>query len=127
MHLPTTTAFLTFLTSLASSAPTNPFTPRQPGVEWHAVGNLYSGGGCTSQSLIFADPIWGAANQCHPLDRFSDQPPIVSYKTTSVDAGCNVTLFYDFACSVPAGGFAAGLNGCVQGNSPFESAIVTCP
>lgn len=38
-----------------------------------------------------------------------------------------VSLFYDAACSQPSNGFTAGVNGCVQGNSPFESAIVRCP
>lgn len=64
----------------------SPISPRQ--VEWHAVGELYSDGGCTSQTFIFGDPIFGAANTCHPLDRNDNVPPIVSYKTVSVDAGC---------------------------------------
>ncbi|KAF1965762.1 hypothetical protein BU23DRAFT_560803 [Bimuria novae-zelandiae CBS 107.79] len=113
------------LLALSVLAAATPLSPRQG--EFHAVGNLYSAGGCTSSSLIFADPIFGAINVCQPLDRNNNVPPIVSYKTLSVDAGCTVSLFYDGACSVPVLGFTAGVNKCVQGTKPFESAIVKCP
>ena len=54
-----------------------------------AVGNQYSGGGCTDSSLTFADPIFGNGNVCQPLDRSGTNPPIVSYKVLSVSAGCS--------------------------------------
>jgi hypothetical protein len=88
-----TTALVALVASVVTAAPANDLSARQ--VDWSAVGELYSGGGCTSQSLIFADPIFGAANVCHPLDRFGNQPPIVSYKTVSTSPGCT-GRFIDF-------------------------------
>ena len=81
-----TPSTILIFSAFAIAAPNSPIESRQ--VEWHAVGELYSGGGCTSQSFIFADPIWGAANTCHPLDRSGNVPPITSYKAVSIDSGC---------------------------------------
>ena len=81
------------LVASTTAVPASPMSPRQGG-EFHAVGNLYSAGGCTSQSLIFADPIFGPANVCAPLDRNDNVPPIVSYKTISEDTGCNGESFF---------------------------------
>jgi hypothetical protein len=83
-----TAALLALAASFVAAAPTE-LESRQPGVEWHAVGNLYNAGGCTDQGLIFGDPVWGAANVCHPVDRFNDQAPVISYKPVSIDAGCS--------------------------------------
>jgi len=83
-----TAALFALMATLAATAPTATLTARQPGVTWGAVGNLYRGGGCTDSSLIFADPVWGNSNECHPLDRFNDQDPIISYKAVAVNTGC---------------------------------------
>jgi hypothetical protein len=74
---------LTTLLSLASAAPSS-LSPRQGG-SYYAVGNLYSGGGCTN--LIYGDPIF-TANTCVPLDRNNNVPDIISYSTVSAAAGC---------------------------------------
>jgi hypothetical protein len=86
-----TTALVALMVTVTSAAPTPTLTARQPGVTWGAVGNLYSGGGCTDSTLIFGDPVWGDSNVCHPVDRFGDLPPIVSYKPTEVNSGCTRT------------------------------------
>lgn len=86
MHFTTTTLAL-----LASITSASPLIPRQ-GSFYYAFGLKYSGGGCTDQSLIYADPIY-TKNGCAPLTRpapYEPQPPItpvVSYKLTSVCAG----------------------------------------
>lgn len=77
------TTVLTALLTLTSAAPSS-FSPRQGGA-YYAVGELYSGGGCTN--LIFGDPIF-TANRCVLLDRSGSVPDIVSYKLTSASAGC---------------------------------------
>ena len=84
MHSTTTLAMiLATLLSLTNAAPSS-LSPRQGG-SYYAVGDLYSGGGCTN--LIYADPIF-AANTCVPLDRNNNVPDIISYKTDSASAGC---------------------------------------
>ncbi|KAF2876649.1 hypothetical protein BDV95DRAFT_602619 [Massariosphaeria phaeospora] len=113
----TITALLTAFAALASAAP-------QSGGGYVAVGYKYSGGGCTESSLIFGDPIFGNGNVCQPLDRFGDNGPIVSYKTLSASGGCTVKLYTDAGCTSTA--FSAPVGGCVQANSPFVSAFVTC-
>jgi hypothetical protein len=80
-----TATLFAVMATLASAAPAT-LTTRQPGVTWGATGYLYRGGGCTD--LIFGDPVWGNTNECHLLDRFSDQDPIRSYKPISVNSGC---------------------------------------
>jgi hypothetical protein len=91
MHFPTTTLALT-LTLLTSLAPASPaLSPRQGGF-FTSVGNKYSGPGCTSQSLIYADPIFGSGNFCQPLDRSGTGAPIVSYLTTQTTADCKGML-----------------------------------
>jgi hypothetical protein len=79
----TLTAVFGTLLSLASAAPSS-LNPRQG--SFYAVGQLYSGGGCTN--LIFADPIF-TSNACTPLDRNNNVPDITSYRTSSVAAGCS--------------------------------------
>jgi hypothetical protein len=74
--------------ALAAAAPAA-FEARQPGGVFVSVGNKYAGPGCTPQTLIFADPIFGRGNACQPLDRFSDGAPIVSYTTLSISQGCS--------------------------------------
>ncbi|KAF1995171.1 hypothetical protein P154DRAFT_350258 [Amniculicola lignicola CBS 123094] len=73
-----------FVASLASAAP----SPQQGGA-FVAVGNKYSGGGCTPQTLIFPDPIFGNGNVCQALDRSGDGAPIVSYLALSATSGCS--------------------------------------
>ena len=85
MYLPTFA--LALLAALTSAAPSS-LEARQ-GDSFVSVGNKYSGGGCSASTLIFADPIFGNGNVCQPLDRFGTSPPIVSYKTLSVSAGCS--------------------------------------
>ncbi|KAF2794137.1 hypothetical protein K505DRAFT_242768 [Melanomma pulvis-pyrius CBS 109.77] len=124
MHYLTTT-----LTLLASISSAHPLIPRQ-GSSYYAVGLKYSGGGCTDQSLIYADPIY-TKNGCAPLTRpapYEPQPPItpvVSYKLTSLCSGGSVKLYSTVDCTGTA--YSAPLNQCVQGNSPFVSVYVTCP
>lgn len=79
------------LSAFAIAAPTSSVETRQ--VEWHAVGEIYTGGGCTAQSLVYADPIWGPANRCQKLDRNDQIGPILSYKAVSVGAGCTGEWF----------------------------------
>ena len=52
------------------------------------AGYKYSGGGCTDQTLINADPIFGTGNVCQPLNRNEGSPSVVSYKAYSAAAGC---------------------------------------
>lgn len=110
--------FVPFVASLAAALP-------QSGGFFSAVGNKYSGGGCTDQSLIFADPVFGDGNVCQPLNRFEGAVPVVSYKLLSASAGCTVRLYSDTTCSGTA--YVAPAGTCVQGNSPFLSVFVTCP
>ena len=95
MHFPTTTTtlVLTLLTSLTTASPT--LSPRQGGF-FTAVGNKFSGPGCASQSLIFADPIFGTGNACQPLDRSGTGVPILSYETTQTTADCKGTLVFQW-------------------------------
>lgn len=88
-----TISTLLALVAGTTAVPTSSVSPRQSGGKFHAVGNLYSDGGCTSQSLIFADPIFGPPNLCAPLDRNNNVPPILSYKTISEDTGCTGKYF----------------------------------
>jgi hypothetical protein len=76
------------LAALASAAPSLDSRQSQGGY-FSAVGNKFSGPGCTSQTLIFADPIFGSGNACQALDRSGTGVPIVSYSTLSVSAGCS--------------------------------------
>jgi hypothetical protein len=79
---------IALLTAFAAAAPAA-LEARQPGAVFVSVGNKYAGPGCTPQTLIFADPIFGTGNRCQPLDRFGDGAPIVSYTTLSVSQGCS--------------------------------------
>ncbi|KAF2199150.1 hypothetical protein GQ43DRAFT_442728 [Delitschia confertaspora ATCC 74209] len=89
-----------------------------------AVGNQYHSGGCDPSALTFADPIFGSGNVCQVLDRAGTNPPIISYKTVQLNAGCKVNLYTGDNCSGTR--FDAPLNNCVTGSSPFISVNVTC-
>jgi hypothetical protein len=89
MYFSSTTLSFAILAALTSAAPSS-LEARQG--SYVAVGYKYSGPGCTASTLIFADPIFGDGNMCQPLDRFGTSPPIVSYNTTSVTAGCTGKL-----------------------------------
>jgi hypothetical protein len=78
---------ITLLTALAVAAPTT--LEARDGSGFVSVGNKYSGNGCNSNQLIFADPIFGDGNSCQALDRFGTSPPILSYETLSVNANCS--------------------------------------
>ncbi|ORY16301.1 hypothetical protein BCR34DRAFT_476501 [Clohesyomyces aquaticus] len=93
----TTTAILSLLAALGSAAPAD-LEARQGG-SYYAVGEHYKGGGCTSGSLIFADPIY-IENACTPLDRFGTEPDIVSYKLLSVSAGCHGKFNRQSSCGM---------------------------
>jgi hypothetical protein len=84
----TITFSIAFLTAMAAAAPAA-LEGRQPGAVFVSVGDKFAGPGCTDQTLIFADPIFGNGNQCQPLDRSGNGTPIVSYKTLSVSQGCS--------------------------------------
>ena len=53
-----------------------------------SLGYKYSGGGCTEQTVINADPIFGTGNVCQPLNRNEGSPSVVSYKLYSAASGC---------------------------------------
>lgn len=82
------TLLLAALAPLTAASPSPILSDRQGG-SFVAVGNKYSAGGCTDQSLIFADPIFGNGNVCQPLNRNEPATPVVSYKTLSTTAGCS--------------------------------------
>ncbi|KAH7108847.1 hypothetical protein B0J11DRAFT_395012, partial [Dendryphion nanum] len=75
------TLFVPLLAALAAAIP-------QQGRYYTTVGNKYTGGGCTDQALLYADPIFGNGNVCQRLNRFDDTPAVVSYKLLSAAAGC---------------------------------------
>ncbi|KAH9882451.1 hypothetical protein J1614_000687 [Plenodomus biglobosus] len=147
MKFSTATLSTTLLATIATAAPPA-LDARQSGGYYVAVGNWYSGPGCTASTLIFADPIFGNGNVCQPLDRSGTNPPIVSYSTVGVAAGCSgkssyamndavflsegghrlivgvVTLYTGAGCSGTA--YSAPVGGCVTGSGPFVSTYVTC-
>ena len=89
MHFPLTTTALpiALLAALATA---------QPGGYYAVVGYKYSGPGCTPQTLINPDPIFGSGGYCQPLDRFGDGAPIVSYKASSIAEGCSCEFSISF-------------------------------
>jgi hypothetical protein len=99
MYFPTTTISLALLSAVATAAPA--LEARQGGF-FVSVGNKFSGKGCTPQTLIFADPIFGTGNSCQPLDRSGTSVPILSYQTTQTTADCKGKLF--FFCGGRGGG-----------------------
>ncbi|KAF2852131.1 hypothetical protein T440DRAFT_467370 [Plenodomus tracheiphilus IPT5] len=123
MKVSTTVLSIGLLTALTLAAPSS-LDARQSGGSYVSVGYKYSGPGCTDSSLIFVDPIFGNGNVCQALDRFGDNPPIVSYSTFRVAAGCSVTLYTGVDCTGTA--YLSPAGGCVTGNAPFVSAFVTC-
>lgn len=123
MKFSTTTLSTALLATIATAAPPA-LDARQSGGYYVAVGNWYSGPGCTASNLIFADPIFGNGNVCQPLDRSGTNPPIVSYSTVGVAAGCSVMLYTGAGCSGTA--YSAPVGGCVTGSGPFVSTYVTC-
>ncbi|KAF2737754.1 hypothetical protein EJ04DRAFT_430335 [Polyplosphaeria fusca] len=76
----------TLLTAaLAAPAPAPALAERQGGA-FVAVGIKYATGGCSGTNGV-GDPIFGNGNACQPINRFSDEPPVVSYNATSVCSG----------------------------------------
>lgn len=139
MQFQLTTFTFALLAALTTAAPAP--EPQSQGGYYSAVGYKYSGPGCTTQTLIFADPIFGDGNVCQALSRQPDSASIVSYSTVSVAAGCSgesrdferhgleltrdvVALYTTADCSGTA--YLAPEGGCVTGSAPFVSTFITC-
>ncbi|KAF2825357.1 hypothetical protein CC86DRAFT_295294 [Ophiobolus disseminans] len=90
MQFQITTLTLSLLAALTTAAPSS-LESRQGGY-YNSVGYKYSGPGCNSQTLIFADPIFGSGGYCQALDRSGNGTPIVSYLTSSIADGCSGEL-----------------------------------
>lgn len=75
------TIAIAFLASAVHALP-------QSGSPFFAVGNKYSGGGCTDSTLIFADPVFSPEGLCQPLNRSPGQN-VVSYKRIDSITRCN--------------------------------------
>jgi hypothetical protein len=87
MHFQPPALALGFLATLSTAAPAD-LEARQG--YFAAVGYKYTGGGCTDQTVTYADPIFGYGGYCQPLNRFPDAstPPITSYKLATLAEGC---------------------------------------
>jgi hypothetical protein len=90
MHFQLPTLALGLLATLITAAPADLEARQSQGGYFAAVGYKYSGGGCTDQTVTYADPIFGYGGYCQPLNRFPDAstPPITSYKLATLTEGC---------------------------------------
>ncbi|KAK2757993.1 hypothetical protein FQN54_004399 [Arachnomyces sp. PD_36] len=72
---------------------------------------------CSGGASTITDP--GQSGSCSQLD-----PTIThSFRTTSVDGGCSITVYTDSNCS---NGFSAGLGDCLSAEGGFRSYSIDC-
>lgn len=61
--------------------------PGDPGF-YNTVAEIYSGPGCTEDTFVWLDPIFGRGGSCQLLDRNDNTPDIFSYRVTAQYPGC---------------------------------------
>lgn len=61
---------------------------------YNTVAEIYSGPDCSTDSFVWADPIFGRGGSCQLLDRNDNTPDIVSYKVVSQHPDCTGTYLY---------------------------------
>ncbi|KAF1999942.1 hypothetical protein P154DRAFT_576577 [Amniculicola lignicola CBS 123094] len=98
--------------------------PGDPGF-YNTVAEIYSGQGCTADTFVWGDPIFGLGGQCQLLDRNDNTPDIYSYKVVQQYPDCVATLYTDTGCQ--SVGVVAPLNECISSAEPFVMAFVQCP
>jgi hypothetical protein len=91
------TLALGLLATLTAAAPADLEARQGQGGYFAASGYKYTGGGCTTQAVAGADPIFGYGGYCQLLNRFPDASttPVTSYKLAAgLKEGCTGEWYF---------------------------------